>query len=452
MRKIVLFAALGLILLGVAGWFIFPNVRSDIIQRLPFLGGSNNGQVTLTYWGMWEPREVIQPLLDEYQRQNPNITIEYQQRSPENHYQTVKSRLGSEGAPDIIRIHASWLPYLVNNLAPIPKDVMTTDQYEQTFYPVNKVFLKQKDSYYGIPFMVDGVALVYNQDIFNKEGIASPPKTWNEFRDIAGRITKKNSSGEITQAGAALGYATNIDYFADILGLMFAQNGVKFVDDKGKVNFNKSISPEGRNLGVEAASFYALFGTSEKSWNPTFGNSTIEFAAGNVGMVLLPNHRILEVLSKNPKFQIGVAEAPQLPSVSSASESVNWANYWVESVSKISPNSKEAWKFLKWLSDKEQMTSAYRAASQVRPFGEPYSRKDLASTLTGETYTQPYVNQGDSYTTWYLASGTYNTELNERIVSAFSTMVENVAKGADVQKELDQAAGIVQQVLDQAGR
>jgi len=364
MGKVVLFISMGLVMLGAAGWFLFPGARTDLIQSLPFFGSSSSGQVTLTYWGLWEPKEVIQPLLDEYQSQNTNITIEYQMRDPETHYETIQSRLGGEGAPDIIRVHSTWIPFLQNKLVPIASDVLSTSQYEEAFYraktpvyqdtnPADDILVKRDGKYFGIPLMIDGLALVYNRDLFLEEGIVNPPGNWNELRDYSKQLTKKNSRGEIVQAGAALGYSENIDYFSDIIGLMFAQNGVRFVDKDEKVTFHQTLSPIGSNLATEALSFYSLFATTEQSWDPTWRNSTLEFTDGRVAMVLLPSHRLHEVLGKAPDFEVGVSLAPQLAITGSQDDAIYWGNYWVETVSKTSKNSKEAWKFLKWLSGKD---------------------------------------------------------------------------------------------------
>ncbi len=445
MRKAIIFVALGLILLGLAAWLIFPNVRSDLIQHLPFFKREPDA-VTLRYWGLWEPREVIQPLLNKYQEEHPNITIEYEERDASDYLDRLSSRLGIEGGPDIVRVHSTWLPTMYSKLAPMPDSVMSTADYEKIFYPVNAVFAKHNDAYYGIPLMVDGLALVYNKDLFARAGIDIPPTNWEEFRTDVKLLTTRDSQGQIAQSGAALGYAKNIEYFEDIVGLMMAQNGVKFVDKDGKVAFHKSISPIGGNLGVEAMRFYSLFATTEQSWNPNWGNSTDEFAAGRVAMVFLPSHRILEVLSKQPKFSIGVVPVPQLPGANQ--NKIAWGNYWIESVSKTASNPEEAWKFLKWLSEKEQLTSMYAIARNIRAFGEPYSRRDLASALNADVYTLPYVNQGEIYTTWFFTDGVKNSNLNDPIKAALSEMVEAIATGSNIEGALGTAANTVQLVLD----
>lgn len=457
MRRVILLIGIGLILLGFAGWILFPDARSDLIERLNFFGGRNGQQTTLVYWGLWESREVVQPLLDQYQSEHPNVTIEYEARNPETHYQTVSSRLGSEGAPDIIRVHASWLPYLQSSLEPIPRNVMTVDEYESTFYPVNSYYLKRNNNYYGIPLMIEGLALVYNQDLFNEAGISAPPNTWVEFRDYAVRLTETNANDEITQSGAALGLADNVDYFADIFALMLAQNGVQFFNTEGKVAIHTSTSQVGSNLGAEALRFYTLFSTSEQSWSESFGNSTREFADGRVAMVLLPSHRIHEVLGRNPQFEVGVAEVPQLPSSSSDSQQLSYANYWVEVVSNDSPNKAEAWEFLKWMSEKEQLTSLYETASDVRTFGEPYPRRDMADALAADAYTKPYVTQGSQYVTSYIAYGTFNQPINQQIIEILGSLIDTAVglqnetiEDGTIEGALNNAGQQIQQVLDQA--
>lgn len=451
MKKAVLFVAIGLVLIGLAGLTLFPNVRADIFEKLPFFKQTPKA-ITLKYWGIWEPREVIQPLLDQYQKENPTVTIEYEQRDPSDYDQLINTRFGVEGSADIARVHATWVPYLASKIAPISDKVLTTEEYERIFYQVNAQFLKKDKKYYAIPLMVDGLSLVYNKSIFTEANITKPPTDWNQFRENARLLTKRNSDGEIVQAGAALGYADNIDYFADIIGLMFAQNGVQFADDEGTVTFQSSVSPVGGNLAVEALKFYTLFATTEKSWNPDWDNSTDEFARGKVAMILVPSHRLHQILGMSPTFAIGVAPVPQLPVTNTSVGNVGWANYWVETVSKSSPNTQEAWRFLKWMAQKDQLVTMYKVASNVRAFGEPYPRVDMASALNGDAFTLPYVQQGSVYKTWYFASGVINARLNDPIITALKSMVNDVVGGESVEGTLNKTAKTIQGTIDTAAK
>jgi len=56
-----------------------------------------------------------------------------------------------------------------------------------------------------------------------------PPATWDEFVKDAQLLTKKNSSGEILQAGAALGTVNNIKNAVDIVLLLMLHNNQKLL-------------------------------------------------------------------------------------------------------------------------------------------------------------------------------------------------------------------------------
>ena len=63
--------------------------------------------VFISYVGLWDP-EVINPLKIEFQRQNPNVTIEYEQKNPDLFFETLKNLLGKERPPDIYWGHSGW--------------------------------------------------------------------------------------------------------------------------------------------------------------------------------------------------------------------------------------------------------------------------------------------------------------------------------------------------------
>lgn len=430
-------------------FFLIYTQKIKLPFKIPFLTGpGSGGPVTLTYWGLWEPPEVMQSLIEEYQKEHPEVSINYEMRDPKNHFQTVRSRLKSELAPDIIRVHNTWVPFLYPNLTSLPSDILTNQSYEQTFYPITQETLLFNNKYYGLPLEIDGLALIYNEDLFAKAGLSGPPPTWDVFRDYVRRLTIKDEKNNILQSGTALGFAKNIDFFSDILGLMFAQNGVTFQDETGKVTFNQSISPDGRNLAAEALTFYSLFAKSEKSWDPTWENSTAAFAQGKVAMILIPSHKILAILGRNPKINLKIAPAPQLPSNDPANpKTANWASYWVEVVPKNSAHPQAAWEFLKFLTEKESLTTFYKTAMQLRTFGEPYSRQDLAQSLSTDQFTKNYVQQGPSYTTWYFADETHDALLNDAVIAVLSVLVENVAAGKDTVGELNTAADQIQTIL-----
>jgi ABC-type glycerol-3-phosphate transport system substrate-binding protein len=416
-------------------------------EWVPFIGGESRTPITLEYWGLWEPASVMQPVFDSFKTQREFVSVSYQVRDPRQHFETVRARLTTDDPPDIVRVHATWLPYLYSSLEPLPADVMDATAFINSFYPVVAEDMVINGQVYGVPLGLDGLALVYNDNLFKQEGLTIPPTNWDIFLEYAQKLTKKNDAGQIVQGGAALGYADNIDYFSDILGMMFAQNGVTFVDDQGMVKFHQSFSPTGDNLGADALQFYAKFSDSAQSYNPAWENSTQAFLDGQVAMVFVPSYKLNDILAQRPDFVVKVAKAPQFAVLVDGGK--NWASYWVEVVPKNGQRPKESWRLLTHMMQKDQLVTMYRNASEIRGFGELYPRPDLADTLKLEQRVAPYIEQFPTATSWSFADMTHDVILNDKIIQALAQAIrgtqgnEEAAGGA-----LNRAAEDVQLILN----
>jgi ABC-type glycerol-3-phosphate transport system substrate-binding protein len=123
----------------------------------------------------------------------------------------------------------------------------------------------------------------------------------------------------------------------------------------------------------------------------------------------------------------------------------------VEGVAKKSPQKKEAWEFLQFLSSPQTMQKLYQAQSQVRLFGEPYSRVEMANLLTNNALVAPFINQAPKAKTWYLCSLTYDNGLNDRMIKYFEDAVNVVNSGGQAKEALATAEQGVSQLLSQYG-
>lgn len=427
-RRVFLFLLLALFLLPLSGCTV-PVLNQELClpPSVPLLGGNCNSSpsstgknVNLTYWGLWEPKEVFQPLIEAYQQQHPQTKIDYQPREIERYFETVLTHLKEGMAPDIIRVHNTWVPYLRPYLSSIPEDVLSISEYEQRFYPVTKETLFRDGKYYALPLEVDTLGLIYNRSLFTQAGITQPPRTWDEFKVVSKKLTKKDATGNIIQAGAAIGFTTGIEHFNDLLGLLMAQNQVQFQNAQGQLIFHLNLSAQGDNLAADVLSFYRLFQGENQVWNPAWPSAIEAFAQGKVAMIFAPSFRILDILALNPRLPLATAPVPQL--TNNVSQQVNWASYWVEVVAKNSPHQEQAWQFLKFLTERENLKLMFQTASpQYRPFGEPYPRPDMADELSRNSYLQPFVQQATNAVSWNFVDGTQDRILNDRIKEILQT-------------------------------
>jgi len=408
-----------------------------LIKRLPISAPILKKDITLTYWGLWEADNVMQPLLDEYKKSHPNITVKYSKQSPIEYRERLQNAIEKGTGPDIFRFHNTWYPMLRNELSNAPPNIVSVETFINNFYPIAEKNLVAGGKIYGIPLEVDSLALFYNEDIFQKAGY-NPPTTWEELRRVANGLTVKDSDGRIKIAGAALGTAGNIDHFSDILGIMFLQNGT----DMTKVA--STIGSDGHNLGEDTLRFYTNFSVLDKVWDETLDRSTVSFAGGKVAMYFGPSWEVFEIKNLNPELRFKVVPIPQLPR-----KNLNWATYWAEGVSIKSKYKNESWELLNFLSSKESLMKLYDNASKIRLFGEPYSRVDLENTIKSDPMVYPFISQVKNSTSWYLSSRTFDNGLNDKMIKYFEDAVNSINSGEEVIKALQTAEKGVGQVLSQ---
>lgn len=428
-KKIVI---IGLLVLGFLGAVIFG------ISRLRTQSVVSQ-EVNLTWWGLWEDASLVQPVVDEYEKANPKVKISYIKQSHQDYRERLSSSLARGSGPDIFRYHNTWVPMLRSELAPLPSEIMDAAAYTNTFYPVAVQDLTVSGKITGIPLMIDGLALFVNEGLFEEAGVASP-STWEDVRRVALALTKRDGQGQITQAGIALGTTNNTDHWQDVVGLMFLQNGADLTNPTGK-------------RAEDALLFYTLFVLTDKVWDETLPPSTLAFSGGRLAMYLGPSWRVFEIRKQNPNIRFRVLPVPQLPKLSPDDRDITWASYWVEGVWERSQKKNEAFRFLKFLSEKEQLEKLYTNAAKVRLFGEPYPRQDVASLLLDDPLVGAYIKQAPTARSWYLAGSTFDgpTGINSRLSKYFEDAINSILKGETPDRVVDTLRQGVQQVLGTYG-
>ena len=365
--------------------------------------------------------------------------INYVMQSHQDYRERLTNSLAKGEGPDIFRFHNSWVPMFRKELDYLPPSVMSPSEYSQTFYPVVTSDLTSGTGMVGIPLEYDGLVLYINQEIFDQNA-KSPPTTWDDLRQTAISLTKKDEQGTITQAGVALGRVENVDHWQEILGLMMLQNGVSLENPTGK-------------LAEDALTFFSVFSSVDGVWDATLPPSTAAFAAGKLAMYFGPSWRTFEIKIQNPNLKFKTFPVPQLPKTTPNEPDISYASYWVEGVWARSKNKAAAWDFLKFMSQKDSLEKLYQNEAKVRQFGEPYPRADMASLLSTDPILGALMNQAPDAQSWYLQSRTFDgpTGINSQISKYFEDAVNAVNSGTPADKALETVVSGVSQVLSQYG-
>ncbi len=420
------------ILAGIAYWKFAP----DLTQKAPVAQ-----DVTLNMWGIWEDEPIIRQLINEYHRIHPNITITYTTQNLLNYRNRVQAKIDNNEGPDIFALHNTWLSMFLktNQLAVLPPGVLSVSDYNSQFFPVAKQSFGQQGKIYGISHDLDGLILYYNEDLLKGVG-ASVPQSWDQLVDTAVKTTVIDQQGNIKTAGAALGTTTNVDYWSDILGLLFLQQPTP--DPK---QLPQNLEQPNTPLGAQVLKFYTDFAagnSSKKVWDEKMENSTQSFAKGAATFYFGPASKITEIKNLNPSLNFKTAPVPQL-----LGRNVAWANFWGYGVSSKSLYSKDAWDFLVFLSSQPAQRFFYQQTTQAGGIGKPYSRIDMQIELSDNPLLGAVVNQGPIYKSWYLAASTQDQGINDEMIGLFKDAVDNVLRGQNPLSILQGTAVGVSQVL-----
>lgn len=392
-------------------------------------------EVTLNILGLWDEENLLKSAFDQYKKDHPNVKINYTFTTSKNYFSRVQTKIEQNEELDILMIHNSWLPMFLktSSLGQMPDQVMSFSDFSKAFYPIVTNSFTKDGKIYGIPRGIDGLALFYNEDILKSTGV-EVPQTWEQFKSSAVKMTVVDSQGQIQTSGAALGTASNVDHFSDILGLLFYQNP------------GADLKVPNSDAGAEVINFYTSFvlDKDQKTWDPTLETSTQAFASGRLAFYFAPSWRAHELRQANPELKFKTAPVPQLPG-----KNIGWGTFWGYGVSSKSKHPQEAWEFLKFFTSSETQKKLYQQASGVRLFGLPYSRVELASELADDPIVGSFVNQAPTYKGWYLSSKTFDQAINDNIIKYYEDALNSVLAGSDAKGALETTAKGVQQVLEQ---
>jgi ABC-type glycerol-3-phosphate transport system substrate-binding protein len=220
------------------------------------------------------------------------------------------------------------------------------------------------------------------------------------------------------------------------------QNGAVMMDDSGQVVFN--VPPAfakntDYNPGLEALRFYTEFADPTKesySWNDQLPNSLDMFMSGNLAMMLDYSYDLATIKAQAPKLNFSVASLPQIEG--NPPTNINFANYWVEVVSKKSQYQNEAWDFVQFITQAEQ------AKSYLDKTKRPTALRSLISDQSNDDTVGVFANQVLTAKSWYLGKDESAAE------DAMKDMIDTVNKndGSKLKDIIDNGAEKVQQTIN----
>jgi len=419
--------------------------------------------VTLEYWRVFDGPDDFDEIFNAYKKLHPFIGINYRKLRYSEYEAELVDALAEDRGPDIFSIHNTWVQKYKNKIEPVPPSI--TMAYPVVVGSVKKEIIPElrtrksltltalKNKYidavyndvvidqriFGLPLAVDTLVLYYNRDLLNNAGIAAPPAFWNrELQQNVRRLTKQDSQGQIIQSGIALGGGQNIERSADILAVLMMQNGAKMTNESGQITFHKTPAAykDQYNPGLEALRFYSDFANPSKevySWNSNLPNSLEMFIQGKLAFMLGYSYHLPTIKAQGQKLNLGIAHLPQ---IEDSQQDINFANYWIEVVSKKSDHVDEAWDFIQFA------TMAENIKPYLKSTNKPSALRIVADEQLEDETVGIFASQVLTSKTWYKGK---NFKAAEKIIH---DMIEATATNQqDIETIIKLGSNRLQQTL-----
>lgn len=391
------------------------------------------GQLTVLV-GTGSYEDAAKPFISQFERQTGiKVTLDlvpYQDR-----FNKIVAA-GTSNVPtfDIVRADVIWVPqfvqasWLEDLTGKFPERFLT----QITRSTLDAVTLK--GHLYGIPAFTSAKYFYYNEKILRDAGFTRPPRTLEEFRQYAKKITR--GSGATKVWGTVMSWAKDEALLVDWVIFAYAFPNTRLFDDSGHPLFNTGG-------GLAALEFMVKLLREDKLVDPvslTIHEDDVdkEFLAGRAAMIF--NWEGTEGASHDPKQSkiaglVHVGLIPASPPV--ISSTVLGPEYY--SIMKTSPNVDVALRWMRFMTTADVQREIFRRGGFFPIYDYMYRDPQLAKEIpdfAGYGEQLQYAHSRPAVTRYAEISDAIQEELHKALL------------GTKIPKQaLDDAAARVQRIL-----
>lgn len=319
-----------------------------------------NGVFLNTTWG-----EVTQQLAKEYEKET-GVSVNIELVGRDMIFQKLALSIAGNASYDLFNVDYSWVPELVstNSLLPLETYIQKNNVDIDSFLPRALALTQwngENGAYgeggkiYGLPQTIHPHVLWYRSDLFNDSKLKStfkssygydlsPPKTMQQFRDMAEFFNGKTVNGKKIYGWA--GQASE--------GFGNVHTWLTFVYSNGGdvINWNKMTSSLSTPEVIEATKTWInlLQFSPPDVHDYTFTEVTADAVEGNIAMAIHWSWAANKVDDLVDSKTVGKWEFVQTPAMKT---SIPHLAGWSIVMPKTAEHPDEAFKFMAWLESKQ---------------------------------------------------------------------------------------------------
>ena len=245
--------------------------------------------VTVKLWMHEHPPRVPldKEILAQFAADNPDVNVEYTVVPSADWAITLATAMASGAGPDLFNVDSFSVGdyYAQGNIVPIDPVAAGYADQQAIFdaYAGGKDMLGGATfagQLYGLPTEWSAYACYTNNALWTAAGldpVKDFPATWEDMKDVAEKLTVRDSNGAITQRGYDFRWGASIFMFLSF-NAMVEQLGGSMVDE---LNYTANIdTPEVKQV----MTYWNDWANTWKLGGPQYTDDRTDFLAGNLAM------------------------------------------------------------------------------------------------------------------------------------------------------------------------
>jgi len=297
--------------------------------------------------------ELIRGLLQDFEKEHPNIKVELISPPTEQADQKIQQMLQSGSGVDVLEVRDLTVGPFSNNgwLYDMAPDLKTWDGLDKLTDQAQKFTINADGKSYFIPYGFYGLSLFYRTDLVKQAGFEGAPKSWEDLVEQAAKIQNpaQNRYGYAFRGGP--------NSAGQLMSILEAYNADNLdVANAYKVKSGKTIftTPESQTALDKYVELYKT-GSPESSVSWGYAEMVQGFTNGSTAFLLQDPEVIATVKESSlTEDQWGVAPNPVGPTGKAAwpMATAGWG------VTQFSKHKAEAVELVKWLAGDPSTTFA----------------------------------------------------------------------------------------------
>ncbi|MEA5573834.1 ABC transporter substrate-binding protein [Calothrix sp. UHCC 0171] len=293
-----------------------------------FIPSNNDTAVThITLWQGVNPppnRDVLQKLVNKFNQTHPDIQVEslYIGQQDQQMPKILAAVVGN-APPDLLWYNPTIGGQLVELDAVIFLDEMLNQSpIKGEIDPTLFESMEYKGKIWSVPFATNNVGVFYRPSLFKAAGITELPKTWDELRQVAKKLTRDtNGDGKIDQYGMFLPLGKGEFTVFVWLPFMWSGGGELVAGEKQTPSAVELANNQGAIAGLQLWRDLIADGSVILS-GPERGYETDALLAGKVAMQLTGPWTLGQFQATGVDFDVFPIPAGKLPATSIGGENL----------------------------------------------------------------------------------------------------------------------------------